>query len=124
MSVNGDLAAEGYNLKVTGSGVTIEAATSAGLYYAFQTVKKVLPANVMVNVADHDAVYSLPIVDIKDEPRYEHRGYELDCARHFFETDQVKKMIDVMSFYKMNPLYLIFFLNTLTITHLLFDCQF
>lgn len=105
VSVNGDLAAEGYNLKVTGSGVTIEAATSAGLYYAFQTVKKVLPANVMVNVADHDAVYSLPIVDIKDEPRYEHRGYELDCARHFFETDQVKKMIDVMSFYKMNRLH-------------------
>ncbi len=97
------LADEGYTLSVTASGVTIKAATSAGLFYAFQTIKKVLPANVMAEMTDPSvASYALPVMEINDEPRYVHRGYELDCARHFFDVDQVKRMLDVMSYYKMN----------------------
>lgn len=100
-----ELGTEGYTLKVSSSGVEITAPGAAGLYYAFQTVKKILPANVMAGVADRehpDKEYILPAVDITDKPTFAHRGFELDCARHFHSLDQVKRMIDVMSFYKLN----------------------
>ena len=59
----------------------------------------------MAGVADRehpDKEYILPAVDITDKPTFAHRGFELDCARHFHSLDQVKRMIDVMSFYKLN----------------------
>lgn len=94
---------EGYKLEVTPSGGNIQAATPAGLFFAFQTVKKILPANVMAGVKDAKVTkYSLPAVNITDEPRFGYRGFMLDVARHFFTVEDVKRMIDVMSYYKMN----------------------
>lgn len=94
---------ESYVLKVTAEGVEIEANTATGVYFAFQTVKKMLPPNVMAGVAD-EAVgkYALPLVDITDYPRFGYRGFMLDVSRHFFTVEQVKRVIDVMSYYKMN----------------------
>ena len=46
--------------------------------------------------------YVLPRVQISDEPRFEYRGFMLDVSRHFFTTDEVKRMLDVMAYYKMN----------------------
>lgn len=106
ISENSSCSAEGYRLDVTTERVTIEAATAAGLYYAFQTIRKVLPAHVMAEMpANGNFAYSLPVMTISDEPRYEHRGMEIDPARHFWDVDQMKKMIDVMSYYKMNRLH-------------------
>lgn len=94
---------EGYTLTVTSDGATVTASTAAGLYFAFQTVKKILPANVMAGVVDKTITeYALPIVSIEDEPRFSYRGFMLDVARHFFTIDEVKRMLDVMSYYKMN----------------------
>ncbi len=103
VSSNDALAAEGYTFKVDDSGATIAAATPAGLFYAFQTFKKILPTNVMAGVKD-DTVskYALPYVDITDEPRYEQRSFMLDVSRHFFSVEEVKRMLDLMACYKMN----------------------
>ena len=49
--------------------------------------------------------YFLPQVTIKDQAAFEHRGLLLDCSRHFFEVDVVKKYIDLLAFYKMNALH-------------------
>lgn len=103
VAVDASLPAEGYQLNITEKGVSIQAATPAGLYYAFQTVKKLLPVNVMAGVAGAgNAVYTLPEVAINDAPRFEYRGFMLDVSRHFFDVAQVKKMLDVMSMYKLN----------------------
>ena len=104
ITVNSALAAEGYNLNVTADGVSIEAATPAGLFYAFQTFKKLLPANVMAVVAE-TKTYALPLVNINDEPRLKYRGFMLDVSRHFFTVDEVKRMLDVMAFYKLNKFH-------------------
>lgn len=101
---NSGIAPEGYNLTVTADGINIEAATPAGLYYAFQTLKKILPANVMAGVKE-DKAYSLPLVTIADEPRCDYRGFMLDVSRHFFTVDEVKRMLDVMSYYKLNKFH-------------------
>ena len=101
VGTDSSIAPEGYSLNVTADGIEIKASSAAGLYYAFQTIKKVLPANVAAGVMI-DGQYSLPVIQVNDEPRYPWRGMEIDCARHFFELDELKKMIDVMATYKMN----------------------
>ncbi|MDE5560704.1 MAG: family 20 glycosylhydrolase, partial [Bacteroidaceae bacterium] len=103
ISVDASLPSEGYVLDITATGVNIQAGTPTGLYYAFQTVKKILPVNVMAGIkGDADQVYTLPVVSIIDEPRFEYRGFMLDVSRHFFDAAQVKKMLDLMAAYKLN----------------------
>ncbi|MGN0086956.1 MAG: beta-N-acetylhexosaminidase [Alloprevotella sp.] len=97
------LAEEAYTLSVTAEGVTIQASTATGLFYAFQTVKKILPPNVMAGVRDEAVTtYALPLVEISDEPRFGYRGFMLDVSRHFFDVQEIKRVLDVMSYYKMN----------------------
>ena len=98
-----ELGNEGYTLDITTDGITVTANAANGFYYAFQSIKKMLPANVMAEVKDNKVTeYTLPIVSIVDAPRFEYRGFMLDVSRHYFSLDQIKRMIDVMSYYKMN----------------------
>ena len=97
------LAPEAYTLKVDAGGATLKASTATGLYWGLQTIKKVLPANVMAGTkAKGDAKYALPFVTVNDSPRFGYRGFMLDVSRHFFTVEEVKRVLDVMSFYKMN----------------------
>ncbi len=107
VSLDEALPAEGYTLTVqpakSSAPISVAASTPAGLFYAFQTIKKMLPANVMAGVAgEAGTVYSLPVVEIADSPRYEYRGFMLDVSRHFFDVAEVKKMLDIMAMYKLN----------------------
>ena len=98
-----ELGNEGYTLDITAAGITVTANAANGFYYAFQSIKKMLPANVMAEVKDNKVTeYTLPVVSIVDAPRFEYRGFMLDVSRHYFSIDQIKRMIDVMSYYKMN----------------------
>lgn len=102
MLMNNNCAAEGYRLSITKDGIVIEARTSAGFFYAFQSLKKMLPANVMARCYQPQRTYSLNCVEIDDEPRFAYRGFMLDVSRHFFPIEQLKRMIDLMAAYKMN----------------------
>ena len=100
---NENLGCEGYTLKTAAEGIDISATCANGFYYAFQSIKKMLPACVMAGVKDEKITeYSLPIVDITDAPRFEYRGFMLDVSRHYFSVEEIKRMIDVMSYYKLN----------------------
>lgn len=103
LSFDSSQAAEGYRLTITPAGVNIAASTPAGAFYAFQTLKKLLPANVMAGKkAEGKQTYALPTGVIQDYPRYEYRGFMLDVSRHFFDTQEIKKMLDLMAAYKLN----------------------
>ena len=96
----------GYKINVTTTGVSVQAKSALGFYYAFQSIKKMLPANVMAGVKDAKITsLSLPRVSITDEPRFAYRGFMLDVSRHFFTIEEVKRMIDVMSYYKLNAFH-------------------
>lgn len=100
---NEELGREGYTLDITADGIAITANEAEGFYYAFQSIKKMLPAHVMAEVKDATVTeYTLPVVSIIDAPRFEWRGFMLDVSRHYFEIEEIKRMIDVMSYYKMN----------------------
>lgn len=89
-----DIAKEGYKLTVTKDGITVEAADESGVVWALTTVTEL--------TAEGEA---LPIVTIEDAPHYGHRGLSLDCSRHFFTADEVKKVIDQMTRVKLNVLH-------------------
>ena len=42
---------------------------------------------------------------IQDQPRFQWRGLHLDVSRHFFSVDEVKRYIDLMSYYKFNTFH-------------------
>ena len=94
---------EAYRLSVTPKRINIAASTPAGFFYAFQTLKQLMPRNVMAGVPDVSVEeWRVPCVFIVDEPRFSWRGFMLDEGRHFYGKEEIKKIIDVMAAYKMN----------------------
>lgn len=100
---NAEIASEGYIMDISTDGVSIEASSSDGVYYALQSLMRLLPPNVILGkMGNEGQTYALPVSHIEDEPRFSYRGFMLDVSRHFFTIEQVKKMIDLMAIYKMN----------------------
>ena len=89
---------EAYKLVVTSDGVNITDASHAGVFYGMQTLRKSLPANVCSEVR-------LPYVEITDEPRFSYRGAHLDVSRHFFNTDEIKRFVDMLALHNINRLH-------------------
>ena len=83
--------AEGYLLTVSQKGVTILGGSAAGVFYGIQTLRKALKEGPIMN----------PVI-ITDAPRFTWRGMHLDCSRHFFSVDFVKKFIDLLALHNMN----------------------
>ena len=103
ISENTEIAPEGYIMDITAEGVDIQASTSDGVFYAMQSLMRLLPPNVILGKEGESGItYSLPVARIEDEPRFSYRGFMLDVSRHFFTVEQIKKMLDLMAIYKMN----------------------
>ena len=104
LRLNSGLASEAYDLQVTRERIVIEAARPAGFFYALQTLNQLLPSRaVMAGVKATDVqAWTLPVVTIKDHPRFEWRGFMLDEGRHFYGKEEIKKLLDVMAAYKLN----------------------
>lgn len=99
----GTLDPEGYKLDITTSGVKLQSNTTAGFFYGLTTLKKLMPASVRAGVADVSlTTLPLPVVSITDSPRFGYRGFMLDVSRHFFDVDEIKKILNVMADYKLN----------------------
>ncbi|MDD3108041.1 MAG: beta-N-acetylhexosaminidase [Alistipes sp.] len=96
----GTLQAEEYQLSVTSQGVQITAGSPAGVFYAFQTLRQMLPAAVFKG--ETASAIELPLVEIADKPHFAYRGAMLDVCRHFFTVDEVKTFIDILALHKMN----------------------
>ncbi len=92
---------EGYRLRVTARAVTLTAATPAGLFAGVQTLRQLLPAR--------PAGAGTAVVaggEVRDQPRFAHRGTMLDVSRHFYTVAEIKRFIDQIARYKLNVLHL------------------
>jgi len=95
--------AEGYHLSVTPDAITVTATTAAGLFYGVQTLRELLPVRVESRVEFPGQItWAVPCVEIDDSPRFPWRGMHLDVSRHFFDKDEVKRLLDCMALLKMN----------------------
>ncbi len=101
---NPNLGAEEYALNVNDKGVTVEASAFGGFFYAIQTLKQMLPAEIYGNKKVH-ADWVLPCVNILDAPRFDYRGIHLDPCRHFWSIEETKRYIDIAATYKLNRLH-------------------
>lgn len=93
------LGEEAYIINIDNNKAVIEASAYAGALYAVKTLEQLCffeKGNDKIN---------FPCVYIEDEPRYKHRGLMLDEARHFFGKDEVKRILSLMAFYKLNTFH-------------------
>jgi len=95
------LASDAYTLSISSDKVTVRASSKEGARYAVATLMQMLPVEIYSGKIAPSR-WELPVCEIKDAPRYGHRGVLLDCSRHFFSVEEVKRFLDVMSVYKMN----------------------
>lgn len=103
MTKDATLAHEAYKLTVNEAGINIAAADSTGFFYAIQTLKQLMPHAIYNRSGASTAIdWTVPCVEIADQPQLSHRGYMLDVARHFFSKTEVKRILDIMATYKMN----------------------
>lgn len=91
---------ESYQLKVKQNGITIAAPTEAGVYFGIQTLRKSVPI-----VTGTTESVTFPVVEISDHPRFDYRGAHFDVSRHFYNLDEAKSFIDMMSLHNMNRLH-------------------
>lgn len=103
--IDSSLADEAYTLDIASDRLTVKASSANGFIYALQTIRQLLPVEIYLGTASPDAAWTLPCTSINDFPRFRYRGLHLDVSRHFFSTDEVKKIIDIMSTYKLNTLH-------------------
>lgn len=100
-----DLGSEGYELIIQPQSVKISANQPAGLFYAVQSIRQLLPPAIEFD-STQPGPWELPAATIRDFPRFAWRGFMLDVARHFFDVNTVKQVIDMLASYKLNHLHL------------------
>ena len=93
---------EGYFLAINNDTAAITAKTSTGVFYGIQTLRQILPTDIEKRQKVNDVLWTMPQITILDTARFPWRGSLLDCSRHFFNKDQVKRFIDLLAFHKMN----------------------
>jgi hexosaminidase len=97
-----ELGPEGYKLDVTPRGVRIRAYAPAGVFYGMQTLRELLPPDIMRRDQVDRARWEAPVVSIEDTPRFSWRGSHMDVARHFMPKEFVLKFLDLMALHKLN----------------------
>lgn len=96
------LGPEEYRLKVSPEDIVAEAATPAGAFYSLQTLLQLLPPEIYSSKKITGIKWTIPCCEISDKPAFSYRGMMLDCGRHFYPKEFVKKFIDQMSILKLN----------------------
>ena len=94
---------EGYELTIDEKQIKIVANKPAGIFYGAQTLRQIIADK---NESDTSKEWEVATGRITDHPEYAWRGSMLDVARHFFPVEDVKRYIDLLSYYKINILHL------------------
>lgn len=87
---------EAYQLVVADHKIEIKGGNS-GSFYALQSVLQL--------IEQHNGGLRVPAVTITDKPEFGYRGVMIDVARHFFSLDEMKKIVDLMAYFKFNRLH-------------------
>jgi len=83
---------ESYRIESAENGITVYSGDPAGKFYAEQTLKQI----------EYFSDGKIPCLKIDDSPRKSYRGFMMDCCRHFFTVEEIKKQIDVAAALKLN----------------------
>ena len=91
---------ESYTLSVQNDGrCEITSETVWGAFHGMETFTQLLTRE------DGRVVTRHAPIQVKDEPRYSHRGVLIDSARHYLPVDAIKRVIETLPMTKMNVLH-------------------
>ena len=93
ISLSDEVKKGGYELIVTKKHIDIKGNGRDGIAAGITTLRELVSDN------------AVPVVTIKDTPRFQWRGFMLDVSRHFFTKDEVKSVIDSIARYKFNKFH-------------------
>ncbi|HNW60919.1 MAG TPA: family 20 glycosylhydrolase [bacterium] len=96
------LGSEGYHLTIALAGVALNAAAPEGLYRGVQTLRQLIPR---ASAGQRSRSFTLPCLEISDQPRFAWRGVMVDVGRHFHSIRFMKEILDWMALCKMNRLH-------------------
>jgi len=88
----------GYILKISQNAISITGKNKGGVFYGLMSLLQLIEN-------PSAKTYQVPCMEIIDYPRFGYRGMHLDCSRHFFSVDFVKKYIDYLALYKLNTFH-------------------
>lgn len=89
---------EAYTIKVTPQNMTITSKSSAGLFYAVQTIKQ------MIEGTRSNAF--IPAAEIQDWPSMAYRGLMMDMSHmQLPKVEEIKKQLDFLALWKTNQYY-------------------
>ncbi|MFV0483942.1 MAG: beta-N-acetylhexosaminidase [Bacteroidales bacterium] len=100
--LNKNLGTEAYELVVAKSGIQIKASTGAGWFYGVQSLLQLIPTT---DSKEKVSSINIPLVSIKDSPRFKWRAFMLDEGRYFKGIEMVKQLLDEMARLKMNTFH-------------------
>jgi hexosaminidase len=91
----GPTSRESFEARITPQGVTLEARSSAGLYYAAQTLRQM--------VEGRGEAAALPEAEVRDWPAFAYRGYMMDFSHAQLPTpEEVRSQLDFLARFKAN----------------------
>ena len=85
---------ESYTLEVTATSAKLNAVTALGAMRGLQTFLQ------LVNITSDG--FAVPVVIIKDQPRFPWRGLMIDVSRHFIPLEVLRRNLDGMAAVKLN----------------------
>jgi len=85
-----------YQVNISKKNILIEGADYRGVFYGIQS---------FMQLADQAKDGKLACQNIKDAPGFEWRGLHIDVARTFYPEAQMKKILRMMAYYKLNTLH-------------------
>ncbi|RKE83510.1 family 20 glycosylhydrolase [Rhizobium sp. AG855] len=95
------LGASAYQLAFAADGITLAYGDVAGLQYALT-----LLAQMLHGARTQPGTFRFPVSgSIADQPRYDWRGCHLDVSRQFYPVSDVKRLIDILAWFRMNTFH-------------------
>lgn len=86
---------EGYTLCIAADGIHLTAGSEAGLLWGRNTLHQLR----------RQFQEEMPCMTISDAPAFPYRSFHLDSARHMMPIAELKKMVEVAGYFKLNKLH-------------------
>jgi hexosaminidase len=106
LTTDAALADEAYRLTVGGSGVEAVAGGAAGLRWAVQALRQLMPVEVYGKEPRPELPWTIAAARIEDRPRYGWRGLMLDVGRWYKPVEWLYTVVDLIAMHRMNVLHL------------------
>ncbi len=85
--------AEAYEIKINGNCISVASGGKSGELYALATLYQMIVSDQLMEC------------EIQDCPKYGYRGFSLDVSRHFFDKNEILRLLDQAALLKMNKFH-------------------